>query len=239
MVAFYQSDYRQPGLTTDLPDENGLRHLLATGFRGSDKDFSNILTVLKIIGLSRGARILDFGANWGYGVWQLRQTGYEAVGYELSKPRAEFAQRLGVTVYTDWKDVTAAGGFDVAFSSHVLEHTPDPARAIRDQCAVLRPEGCLIALFPNGSDTFLSKDPQTFHRLWGRVHPVMLSGDFVTRILKSYSVFQGSLCERDLGLLSRWGGCCQCQGDLAGSELLVIARRSKTSLRVVSRGEAR
>lgn len=89
----------------------------------------------------------------------------------------------------------------MAFSSHVLEHTPDPARPIRDQLGVLKDDGVLIALFPNGSDPFRAAEPHAFHRLWGRVHPVMLNDQFVTANLGDQVVFRGSLSESDLNML--------------------------------------
>lgn len=226
MQTFYQQDYKQAGLTTDLPDARALKHLLATGFKDSKKDFSRVLALFNAIGISQGARVLDFGANWGYGVWQFRQAGYEAMGYELSKPRADFARELDVTVLTDWREVVDSGLFDVAFSSHVLEHTPDPAQAIQDQYAILKPDGYLIALFPNGSEAFRAAQPDVFHRLWGRVHPVMLNDGFISAAIESHSVFQGSLCDEDLDKLSRWDQRTHEQGDLAASELLIVARRS-------------
>ncbi len=224
MEAFYQRQYKQPGLTTDLPDNAALAALLETGFKGSNKDFSRVIALFQAIGIAPRARILDFGANWGYGVWQFRQAGYETVGYELSRPRAEFSERLGVKVYTDWQDVMAAGPFDVAFSSHVLEHTPDPAEAIRHQLSVLQPNGFLIALFPNGSSAFRIREPQAFHKLWGRVHPVMLDVEFVSGSLRNHMVFQGSLCDEDLGKLSRWDRRKHEFGNVGTSELLVVAK---------------
>lgn len=224
METFYQQHYKQAGLTTDLPDASALKLLLAKGFKGSSKDFSKVLAVFRAIGLPAGARILDFGANWGYGVWQFQQAGYEAMGYELSKPRAEFSKELGVQLLTDWCDVVQAGPFDVVFSSHVLEHTPDPAQALRDQLAVLKTNGFLIALFPNGSDAFRLAEPQAFHQLWGHVHPVMLNDRFISETLKTHIVFQGSLTDKDIAILDRWdqqnNACASC----AASELLVVAR---------------
>jgi SAM-dependent methyltransferase len=237
MQAFYQHDYKQAGLTTDLPDANALENLLTTGFKGSNKDFSRVLALFSAIGVPSGARILDFGANWGYGVWQFRKAGYEATGYELSKPRAEFAGGLGVQVVTDWRDVIASGPFDVAFSSHVLEHTPDPAQAIRDQIAVLKPDGYLIALFPNGSDAFRVAEPQAFHRLWGRVHPVMLNDNFVSGSLESQILFQGSLCDEDLDKLRRWDRRKHEHGNVGSSELLVLAQAQGDRKRSIKRSQ--
>ena len=224
METFYQRQYKQIGLTTDLPDNAMLATLLETAFKGSSKDFSRVINLFKSLNIETGSRILDFGANWGYGVWQFRQAGYDATGYEISKPRAEFAQRLCVTVHTDWKDVIAAGPFDVAFSSHVLEHTPDPVQAIRDQLAVLKPNGLFIAVFPNGSDAFRLTNPNAFHKLWGQIHPVMLNDEFIAHILKEYFIFQGNLSDKDVAMVEHWNQQVDDRGDIATSELLVVAQ---------------
>jgi len=105
MARFYQNTYQQTGLTTDLPDPASLTNLLATSFRGSSKDFFRVINLLKTLSVPAGARILDYGANWGYGVWQLRQAGFSAIGYELSKPRAAYSANLGVEVITDWYEI--------------------------------------------------------------------------------------------------------------------------------------
>jgi SAM-dependent methyltransferase len=131
MASFYQEGYAEPDLTTELPSAGELDALLRTGFVGSGKDFSWHITRLAALGIRPGARLLDYGANWGYATWQFRKAGYETVGFEVSRPRAAFAERLGVRVETDPDAVD--GAFDVVFSSHVIEHVPDPAAALEWQ----------------------------------------------------------------------------------------------------------
>lgn len=224
MARFYQKGYRQAGLTTDLPDENALKQLLQRRFRGSEKDFSRVVELLgTVLSIAEGSRVLDFGANWGYGVWQLRSAGFDAVGYELSAPRAAFSSRLGVEVFTDWAAVENRGPFDVVFSSHVLEHTPDPAAALRQQARMVASGGLLIGYFPNGSETFRRTDPAAFHRLWGRVHPVMLAEDFLSRVLPAWPLAVGAHCAADLRRLTDWGRATSWTGNLDSGEILAVA----------------
>jgi len=49
----------------------------------------------------------------------------------------------------------ADSAFDGVFSINVLEHVPDPARAVRESSRVLRPGGTLLALTPNGDVAWL------------------------------------------------------------------------------------
>lgn len=225
MARFYQREYAQPGLTTDLPDPETLQHLMATGFKGSQKDFSRVIRLFEGLGIPYNARILDYGANWGYGVWQFRVAGYDAMGFELSRPRAEFSKQLGVKVFKEWTATVSQGPFDVVFSSHVLEHTPNPGSALDDQMAVLRPGGWLVALFPNGSEPFRRAKPENFHRLWGRVHPVMLNDDFVTAVLGDQVVFRGSLSESELRSIRLINEKGSISGDLSSGEMLLVARK--------------
>lgn len=225
MQSFYQLDYAQPGLTTDLPGPAALQQLIETQFRGCDKDFSRIIELLTAVGVAKGARILDYGANWGYGVWQLGNAGFDVVGFELSKRRGEFGARLGVTIFTEWNAVLSRAPFDVVLSTHVLEHMPDPAGAIREQMALLEPGGWLIAIFPNGSEPFRDADPEAFHRLWGQVHPVMLNDEFVSNLLGRQLLFLGNPSPGDLnrirGLVDGVGEV----GNLAASEMMLVARK--------------
>lgn len=226
MSAFYQSGYAQSGLTTHLPDAANLKALLDNGFSGSAKDFSRIVALLGSLGVEPGARILDYGANWGYGMWQLARAGYAVVGYEISRPRAQFGAKLGVTIHSEWTAVEAQEPFDVVFSSHVIEHTPDPARAIHAKMSVLSPGGLFVALFPNGSGEFKKAQPQAFHRLWGKVHPYMLDEKFIGKLLDDDNLAVGSYCPQFLQSLAGWRRGSRLCGSLSNGEMIVVCSRS-------------
>ena len=225
MERYYQRQYSQSGLTTELPDSRGLEELLSTGFKGSEKDFSRVIELFRALQVPKGSRIIDYGANWGYGVWQFREAGYDAVGFELSRSRAHFGKKLGIDILTDWRSVTGDGLVDVIFSSHVLEHTSDPAAALREQLAALRPNGWLVALFPNGSEPFRRAHPDAFHHLWGQVHPVMLNDVFARAILGDQVVYTGTLEPGYLANTCTLSELNNEVGDLSGSEMLLLARK--------------
>ncbi len=222
MASFYQRGYQQAGLTTDVPDAATLNSLMAAGFRGSAKDFSRVIELLEVLSVPRGARILDFGANWGYGVWQFRQAGFSAIGYELSRPRAGYSKNLGVEVFTDWSEIEDRGTFDVVFSSHVLEHTPDPAEALRRKLGVVSPGGWLIAFFPSGSEVFQKSDPAAFHRRWGQVHPVVLNEKFIRKVLPGSSLAIGAYCPEDIEGLKYWDQETAWIGTMDANEMLIV-----------------
>jgi hypothetical protein len=63
MRQFYQGEYAEPGLTTELPTRAELDALVASNFSDSSKDFSRVVRALGALGLGQNARVLDFGAN--------------------------------------------------------------------------------------------------------------------------------------------------------------------------------
>jgi 2-polyprenyl-3-methyl-5-hydroxy-6-metoxy-1,4-benzoquinol methylase len=221
MARFYERAYCQPGLTTDLPDILSLRDLLAVGFRGTQKDFTRIVELFEALRLAPGSSVLDFGANWGYGVWQLKRAGYNTIGYELAEARAAFSRELGVNVFTKWSDIVARAPFDVVFSCHVLEHTPDPSAALRRKIDVLARGGTLVALMPNGSEAFRRSQPDAFHRLWGQVHPVMLNDEFMRRKFRCGHAL-GACIRDDLEALASWDRVTPWDGTISTSELLFV-----------------
>jgi 2-polyprenyl-3-methyl-5-hydroxy-6-metoxy-1,4-benzoquinol methylase len=143
---FYQTRYRQ-GLTTARPDALELARLKASLFRGTEKDLAEKIALLRVL-MPQG-KVLDFGCSWGYGTFQLREAGYEVVGFEISKPRAEFGRcRLGVSIVSSESCLEAlTGSFDCVFASHVLEHLPAPAAVFDRLSSLLKPNGLLLGLF--------------------------------------------------------------------------------------------
>ncbi len=221
MLAFYQAGYVDPGLTTDLPSAQELEVLLSTCFVGSGKDFSWHVERLAALGIGPGARVLDYGANWGYATWQLRKSGYEASGYEVSRPRAAYAKQLGVQVETDLDAIQ--GSFDAIFSAHVIEHVPDPAAAIEWQYSRLLPGGLIVAFTPNGSDAYRRREPLGWQQSWGQVHPVLLTRGFVEHIARDRPCLVTT--DTSLERLARWDRQRQEFDDCEGAGLLLVIRR--------------
>jgi predicted O-methyltransferase YrrM len=76
--AFYQEEYRS-GFTTDCPDADTLKTLVRDEFRGSGKDFRRHIELLDALGAKPGeARVLDFGASWGYATWQFANSSFRS-----------------------------------------------------------------------------------------------------------------------------------------------------------------
>jgi len=221
MHEFYQEEYAQPGLTTELPTKEQLRGLLRDGFAGTSKDFSRVAVLLAALGLSPGAAVLDFGASWGYGTYQLRRAGYAAEAFEVSGPRAAFGTELGVEIHTSLDALP--GPFDAVYSSHVLEHVPNPLATLRELLARTRPGGFVLAHTPNGSEARRRRDFEGFHRHWGRVHPVLLCDRFIERSFPGLAVYVSSRSDPDA--LRSWDRLERVFDSLDGSELFFVLRR--------------
>jgi 2-polyprenyl-3-methyl-5-hydroxy-6-metoxy-1,4-benzoquinol methylase len=215
--AFYQNTYSS-GFTTDCPSPELLAQLKGTAFRGSPKDFAGWISLLQALGIQPGQRVLDFGASWGYGVWQLVQAGYDVMGFEISRPRARYAREmLGVSVLENLGDIR--GPFDAVFACHLLEHVPRPSQIFEWLPQVLRPGGLLVALTPNGSMECMETNPERYHRGWGQVHPFYLDKEFYNASFSSRPKLLASW-PYDLKALSGWDRRSDCRLDLSGWELL-------------------
>jgi len=221
-TTFYQTEY-QAGFATDCPSPERLQALLQTEFVASSMDFSHKLDVLRALGLRPPARLLDFGASWGYGTWQFLRAGYDVVGYEISRPRARYArERVSVPVLAD---LSAVGeGFDVFFSSHVLEHLPSPKLAFDEARRRLSKGGVFVAFTPNGSEAALKRNVSEYHRYWGRIHGTYLDDVYYRTALTGLPML---ICSTDndspydLDWIASWQKTGEFIGDLSKGELCV------------------
>lgn len=223
---FYQEQY-DGDFVTDLPSETELRDLLSRNFADSATDMREEVSILRALGINAGARILDYGASWGYGVYQYQQAGYEAVGFEISRARAAFARDvLGVNVTSDRKDLY--GPFDVLLLNHVLEHLPSPQIAFSLADALLGPDGLFVAFTPNGCIQRCGKDQRAYHRVWGSVHPLYLDDEFYQSALAGRPKL---ICSTPLDVteIGAWNQCDNLTWDLEGWELLCVCAWSPPS----------
>jgi SAM-dependent methyltransferase len=222
-AAFYQENYASGGLATTLPGKSELQRLLDTSFRYTDKNFSQKIAVLTKLGVPMGAKVLDFGSSWGYATWQMQRAGYDAVGFEVSRPRAEFgSENLRVEIATREQDLR--GPFDAFFSSHVFEHLSNPLQGLRLARRLLRKDGVFVAFMPNGSEARLRANRKAYNHSWGRLHPAYLDELFylsalpdVPKLLTSREYGGWS----DLGDIIEWQRLEDSVSDLTRPELLL------------------
>ena len=110
-------------------------------------DMRRPLWSLRPLGLEPDSRVLDVGCGSGRLLYQLRMAGFTGgLGADLFLPEAlDYANGLRV-LKAGLADVE--GGWDAIMLHHAFEHLLDPARAMADAAARLRPGGRLLLRLP-------------------------------------------------------------------------------------------
>ena len=100
----------------------------------------------------RGARLLEIGSGMGHLVGQLEDT-FQTFGMDLNHWAVK--QSRSVVNKTNLQTASAQeipyqdGAFNVVIIKHIVEHLPDPEKAIREIGRVTEPGGVLILATPN------------------------------------------------------------------------------------------
>ena len=221
---YYQSEYHE-GMTTAYPDLPTLDAWKKVDFRGTPMDYSEKVSLVRAV--KPEGRLLDFGASSGYVTLQFQRAGFDALGFELSRPRARYArEHVGVNVLEDFAALdNLAGTFDIVFSSHVIEHIPTP-RAVFDRFRrMLKPGGTLISFVPNCGGADARKLGAQWGPMMGMRHCLSIDKPFIQYALPRHGL--SSLWfdspPYDIPSISKRSSKCDGQTDPAGHELLFCA----------------
>lgn len=222
---FYQAEYKANYSTetytiTDFPTATALESQMKKNFPDKRDHSGYASALLK----KNTGRVLDYGASWGYSVYQLNKAGFNAEGFEISKVRAEFGKKLGVTIYTQHDDVP--GSLDMIMSNHVIEHLSIISEFINFAKLKLYGDGIFMAFCPNGSDVYRKREPDIFHVNWGFLHPNYLDVKYASRLFRNnpYLILTGDW-DYNIEELAQWDGVSQCIGTKKdGKELLIISK---------------
>jgi SAM-dependent methyltransferase len=223
--SFYQRRYSQ-GMTTGMPNRESLEKFRTSMFRGTEKDLSDKIAVLKVL-IPRG-RVLDYGCSWGYGTFQLVAAGYDAVGFEISHARAAFGRaRLGLKIISCESALDGfAQSFDAVFASHVLEHLSAPAPVFDRLANLLKPNGLLVAFVPNCGGDEARRLGVTWGPMCCEKHPLAFDPQFLERVLPRHgfqvSTFSNPYSFAIIEHALKHPGAPR---NLHGNELMICARR--------------
>ncbi len=154
----YQEPFAPEGLDNPvygIPKTETIERLKANNFRNSDLDFSPRVALLQ--SLHPHGRMLDFGCSWGYGVYQMKTGGYDAFGFELSRPRAQVGRgqlALNIIDSSEVLNQLSPASLDIIFTCHVIEHITSLREIFQTFRRLIKPDGILLILVPNcgGSD---------------------------------------------------------------------------------------
>jgi 2-polyprenyl-3-methyl-5-hydroxy-6-metoxy-1,4-benzoquinol methylase len=121
---------------------------------GSDPDL--FASLLKKSGLGERLAILEIGCGTGGFMDWARQNGHHVEGIELIPELVEAVSKRGFKVYQAPVSDLKANNYDVVISLDVLEHLAldDLLANLRLARTVLKPNGLMIARFPNGASPF-------------------------------------------------------------------------------------
>lgn len=172
----------------ELPGLNAIRGLVKNGFAGTTYDISRLINLLNKF---NQGRLLDFGCSWGYGVWQYRKAGYDAIGFEISKPKASFGvNELGIEIVSNYSRLESLDScsFDFIVASHVLEHLPQIGPALRLFSRLLRPGGKLVVLVPNAGGRSAMEWPGVWPFTISREHNLGLDASWFHYNLGHYGL---------------------------------------------------
>ena len=100
----------------------------------------------------RGARLLEVGSGLGHLVGQLEDT-FETYGMDLNqwavKKSKEVVQKTHLQTASAQELPFPNNTFNLIIIKHIVEHLPDPGKAIREISRVTEPGGTLILATPN------------------------------------------------------------------------------------------
>jgi len=100
----------------------------------------------------RGGRLLDVGTGFGFFLAEMKKSGWEAEGIEISQKAMDYARdALGLTLLpgplekVDFPD----RDFDAVTAFYVIEHLPRPIAFLKECHRILKPGGLLLLRYPH------------------------------------------------------------------------------------------
>ncbi len=228
MAEYYQKSYSHDYPAHQPPSQSALAKLLRTGFVADpEKNFTRYIEVLKAVGLKSGDAVLDFGCSWGFGSWQFRQAGFNVYSLEVSQPRADYARsNLNCRVVSDVSQIPER--IQCVFSSHVIEHLPDPTLIWDAAEKILGEDGKMVIFCPNGEparEALIGR--RQYGYLWPQVHPMVITPKFMRSVSRARGF--SACCFSTPYDLAAIANSTE-PPHLIGEELCLVARRERRNL---------
>jgi SAM-dependent methyltransferase len=134
---FYREHYR----SLYRPRRFSLSWFLAEQIRSGQRILERVAPKLPV-----AARVLDVGCGMGGMLIPFKFAGCQVLGCDYGEEYADRGQSFGLDIRIGGPEsLGCEAPFDLVILSHVLEHTTDPVRFLRDVAALLKPSGvCYI-----------------------------------------------------------------------------------------------
>ena len=219
---FYQEQYEEFGITTNIPYGTQLAIFKQNNFKNSGKDYSDKIRTMSLLKPGK-IKVVDYGSSWGYVSYQFKNAGFITQSFEISSSMAKKGNELlGLDIKNNLDDLV--GDNDIFFTSHVIEHLSDINHLFQVAKKLLKPDGIFVAYSPNGSKAYRKLHPEIFHSLWGLVHPNFMNSDFYSTVFNKNPYIITSCPYDKLSLFTNWDSKSHIIGDTSGEELLFICK---------------
>lgn len=114
-------------------------------------------------------KLLELGCGSGATLKLFSDWGWQAQGLDFDPQAVNNAQAKGLTV--NHGDIFSQhfpdNSFDAIFSSHVVEHVPDPLALLQESFRILKPNGVFVSIMPNSASRLHRK----FKSNWRGLEP--------------------------------------------------------------------
>lgn len=141
--------------------------------------------ILSNLKLRKNIQILDVGCGIGKFLNHLDNKKFFKYGVEINKKGAIEAGKKGITVYTtDFLKLNMSKKFDVITMWHVLEHLPQPQKAIDKVFELLDKNGIFLFAVPNSACLGFSIGKKYFYHLDSPRHLFIPNLDNLKLMLK-------------------------------------------------------
>jgi hypothetical protein len=160
---------------------------------------------------------------------QAMTAGFEPIGYEVSKSRAEAGRRLlGARIVDDEETLRQlSGSIDIVYTSHVLEHVTSIRETMLLIHSLLRVGGLLFAFVPNCGGAAARLLGTRWGPFTNEAHVLSLDATFFNRILPAVGWTKVTFASSPYGAPTKGFEGQQPPTTLDGEELLVIAEKSE------------
>jgi SAM-dependent methyltransferase len=165
---YHLDDETEGRVYTEIIDAE--RSLAKVGSLGRKRgDLVRCLKLLELVDSPPPLTLVDYGCGWGTLLRVAQGLGIEAVGFDATSWKTDWARANGLRVYDEAADVERHAPFDLLVCTSVLEHLREPRRALEWMTTVARPGAVALVDCVVGA----ASSPEA----WGRIRRQLEAGE--------------------------------------------------------------